>query len=203
MSARGCNVSWSEGEHPWLSKQHNQLGGGLTSLDCPYNEWPAGTVWSPPPEPAPLFSRDAAGHTPEVAADIAAQTCERLLILREPGLRPTWGLDAEHSQVADAYEGTEEHIREARRDRHTVDYGNTSMSPDFDILQSLEGDASPLEADGFDSDLPAEAPREPAPPPHPAAMGNANPLRGLGGADDSAMAEGVEPAGGPTWLKGG
>ena len=36
---------------------------------------------------------------------------------------------------------------------------------------------------------------KPAPPPHAAAMGNASPVRGLGGADDSAMAEGLEPAG--------
>ena len=69
------------------------------------------------------------------------------------------------------------------------------MSPEFDILQSLAGDASPLETDSSDSDQPTDAPSEPAPPPHPAAMGNASPVRGLGGADDAAMAEGVEPAG--------
>ena len=129
-----------------------------------------------PLEPALLFSRDAHRHTPEVAADVVAQTCERLLTLREPGLRPTWGLDAENPPAADAHEGTEEHMREANRDRHTVDCGNSGMSPNFDVLQSLAGDASPLETDGSDSDLPAEAPSEPAPPPHPAAMGNASPL---------------------------
>ena len=41
----------------------------------------------------------------------------------------------------------------------------------------------------------SDSPREPAPPPHPAAMGNAGPVRGLRGAEDSAMAEGVERAG--------
>ena len=147
-----------------------------------------------------MFSRDAHRHTPEVAADVVAQTCERLLTLGEPALRPTWGLDAKQPPVANAHEGTEEHIREENGDRHTVDCGNTGLSPNFDILQSLAGDASPLEADVSDSDLPAEAPSEPAPPPHPAAMGNASPVRGLGGAKDSAMVEGREPAGGSAGL---
>ena len=186
---------WSQGEHPKVSKQHNQPGRTLTSLERPCYEWPAGTVRSPPPEPAVLFSRDAHRHTPEVAADVVAQTCERLLTMREPGRRPTWGLDAENPPAADAHEGTEEHIREAQRDRHTVDCGNSGMSPDMDILESLAGDASLLETYGSDSDQLAGAPSEPAPPPHPDAMGNASPVRGLGGADDSTMAEGVEPAG--------
>ena len=99
----GRNVSWSEGEHPRLSKQHNQPGRALRSLDRPYNECPAGTVRSPPPEPALVFSRDAHRHTPEVAADVVAQTYERLLTLHEPGLRPTWRLDAEHPPAADAH----------------------------------------------------------------------------------------------------
>ena len=115
--------------------------------------------------------------------------------MREPTLRPTWGLDARNPPAADAHEGTEEHIREAHRNRHTVDCGNSGMSPDLDILESLAGFASSLETDGSDSDQPADAPSEPAPPPHPAAMGNTGPVRGLGGAEDSAMAEGVELAG--------
>ena len=147
--------------------------------------------------------RDAHHHTPEVAADVVAQTCERLHTLREPGLRPKWGLDAENPPAEDAHEGTEEHIRAAHRDRHTVDCGSSGMSPDFDILQSLAGDASPLETDGSDTDRPADAPGEPAPPPHPAAMGNAIRVQGLGGADDSAMAVGVEPAGVPAGLDEG
>ena len=118
-----------------------------------------------------------------------------MLTLREPGLGPTWGLDAEHPPAIDAHEGTDEHIREAHRDRHTVDCGNTGKSRDYDILQRLVGDASPLESNGSDSDQPAEAPHEPAPPPHPAAMGNASPVRGLGGAADSVMTEGVELVG--------
>ena len=186
---------WTAGEHPKVSKQHNQPGRAVTAMDRPREDWPAGIVRSPPPEPALLFSRDAHRHTPEVAADVVAQTCERLLTMLEPGLQPTWGLDARNPPAADAHEGTEEHIREAHRDRHTVDCGNSGMSPDLDILQSLAGDASPLETDGSDSDQPADTPDEPAPPPHPAAMGNASPVRGLGGADDFAMAERVEPAG--------
>ena len=76
-----------------------------------------------------------------------------------------------------------------------MDCGNSGMSADMDILESLSGDASPLETDGSDLDQLTGAPSESAPPPDPAAMGNASPVRGLGGADDSAMAEGVEPAG--------
>ena len=148
-----------------------------------------------------LLSRDAHRHTPDVAADVVAQTCERLLTLNEPGLRPTLGLDAEHPPAADTHEGTEDHIRNAHRDGHIVDCGNSGMLPDLDTLQSLAGDASPLVTDGSDSDQPAVAPSEPAPPPDPAAMGNASPVRGLGGADDSAMAEGVEPAGHQGWMR--
>ena len=143
-----------------------------------------------------LFSRDAHRHTPEVAAScLVAQTCERLLTMCEPGLRPTWGLDAIDLPAADAHEGTEEHIRDVHRDRHTVDCGNSGMSPDMSILESLAGDASPSGTEGSYSDLPADSPGEPAPPPHPAAMGNASPVRGVRGAEDSAIAEGVEQAG--------
>ena len=180
---------WAAGEHPGVSKQHNQPGRTLTATDRRRVR-----IRSPPPEPALLFSRDAHHHTPEVTADVVAQTCERLLTMRELGLRPTWGLDARNPPAAYAHEGTEEHIREAHRDRHTVNCSNSGMSPDLDILKSLAGDASPLETDGSDSDQPADAPSEPAHPPHPAAMGNAGPVRGLRGAEDSAMAEGVEPA---------
>ena len=160
---------WTAGEHPRVSKQHNHPGRTLTAMDRPREDRPAGTVRSPPPEPALLFCRDAHRHTPVVAA----------------------------------HEGTEEHIRKAHRDRRAVDCGNGGMSPDFEILQSLAGDTSPLETGGSGSDQPADAPSEPAPPPHPAAMGNASPVRGLGGAEDSAMAEGVELAGHSAWLDEG
>ena len=194
-SIRAQGRDWAAGECPGVSKLHNQPGMTLTATDRPREDWPAGTVRSPPPEPAMLFSRDAHRHTPEVAADVVAQTCERLLAMREPGLRPTWVLDAIDPPAADANEGTEEHIREVHRDRHTVDCGNSGMSPDMDISESLAGNASPSGTEGSDSDLPADSPSQPAPPPHPAAMGNASPVRGLRGAEDSAMAEGVEPAG--------
>ena len=95
------------------------------------NEWLAGTVRSPPPEPALLFSRDAHRHTPEVAVDVVAQTCERLLTMCEQGLRPTWGMDTEHPPAADEHEGAEEHIRDAHRYRHTVDRSNSGMSPNM------------------------------------------------------------------------
>ena len=85
---------WAAGEHPGVSKLHNQPGTTLPAADRPREDWPAGTVRSPPPEPAMLFSRDAHRHTPGVAADVVAQTCERLLTMREPSLRPPWGLDA-------------------------------------------------------------------------------------------------------------
>ena len=182
---------WTAGEHPRLSKQHDQRGRVLNAIERPREDWPAGTIRSPLPDPALLFSRGAHRHTPEVAADVVAQTCERLLTMREPGLQPTWGLDA-RDPPADAHE---ERIREAHCDRHTVDCGYSGISPDFAILLSLAGNTSPVETDGSDSDQPAGAPSEPAPPPHSAAMSNASPVRGLGGAEDSAMAEGVEPVG--------
>ena len=81
VAAHGRNVSWSEVEHPRLSKLHNQPGRALPNLVCPGNEWPAGTARSPPPEPALVFSRDSHRHTHEVASDVVAQTCECLLTL--------------------------------------------------------------------------------------------------------------------------
>ena len=202
-SIRAQGRDWAAGEHPEVSKLHNQPGRTLTATDRPREDWLAGTLRSPPPEPALLSSRDAHRHTPEVAADVVAQTCERLLTMREPGLRPTWGLHAIDPPAADADEGTEEHIRDVHRDRHTVDCGNSGMPPDMDILESLAGDASPSGTEGSDSDLPTDSPSEPAPPPHPAAMGNASPVRGLRGAEDSAMAEGVEPPGNSAGLDEG
>ena len=80
---------WGQREHPRVRKQHNQPGRALGSPQCPYDEWPPGTIRSRPPEPSLLFFRDAHRHRPEVARDVVAQTCERLLTLREPGLRPT------------------------------------------------------------------------------------------------------------------
>ena len=53
---------WTAGEHPRLSKQHNQRGRVLTAMDRPREDWPAGTVGSPPPEPALISSRDAPWH---------------------------------------------------------------------------------------------------------------------------------------------
>ena len=57
-----CGRDWTLGEHPSVSKQHNQPGRALTALDRPGEDWPAGIVRSPPPEPALLFSRDAHRH---------------------------------------------------------------------------------------------------------------------------------------------
>ena len=88
--------------------------------------------------------------------------------MRESGLRPTWGLDAENPQAADAHEGTEEHIREAHRDRQTVDCGNSGMSPDMDILESLARDCWRLMVLTQTNLRAHSVPSEPAPPPHPA-----------------------------------
>ena len=108
-SIRAQGRDWASGECPGVSKLHNQRGRTLTATDRLREDWPAGIVRSPPPEPAMLFSRDAHRHTPEVAADAVAHTCERLLTMRELGLRPTWGRDAVNPPAADAHEGTEEH----------------------------------------------------------------------------------------------
>ena len=100
-SIRAQGRDWAAGEYPGVSKLHNQPGRTLSATDRPREDWPAGTVRSPAPEPAMFFSRDAHRHTAEVAADVVAQTCERLLTMREPGLRPTWGLDAIDPLAAD------------------------------------------------------------------------------------------------------
>ena len=52
-------------------------------------------------------------------------------------------------------------------------------------------------------DLPSEAPHETAPPRNPDAIGNARPVRGLAGAEDSVMAEGVDLGGGIVGLDEG
>ena len=72
MAAGGVNVNESEGEHSRLSKMHNQPARALCRLDCPRDEWPEGTVRSPPREPALVFCRDAHRHTPDVAAYVVA-----------------------------------------------------------------------------------------------------------------------------------
>ena len=58
-----------------------------------------------------LFARDATRSTPEVAAGVVAETCERFLTQWEPGLVPTWGLDAKHPPAVDSHDNTEECIR--------------------------------------------------------------------------------------------
>ena len=54
IMARGRDKA--AGEHPKVSKQHTQPGRALTAMDRPRQDWPTGTVRSPPPEPALLFS---------------------------------------------------------------------------------------------------------------------------------------------------
>ena len=55
-SIRAKGRDWAAGEHPGVSKLHNQPCRLLTATDRPREDWPAGTVRSPPPEPAMLFS---------------------------------------------------------------------------------------------------------------------------------------------------
>ena len=100
-SIRAQGRDWAAGEHLGVSKQHNQPGRALTATDRPREDWPAGTVRSPPPEPALLFSRDAHRHTPEVAADVVAQTCERLLTMREQASDPhgAWMLETHQQRM--------------------------------------------------------------------------------------------------------
>ena len=98
------SADWSEGEHPRLSKMQSQPGRALPSLQFAVAEWPEGTIRSPPPETALLYSRDAHRHTPEESADVVAQTCKRLLTTNEPDLATTWGLDAEHPLATGVHE---------------------------------------------------------------------------------------------------
>ena len=104
----GVNVQWQAGEHPTISEWHNQLGTALHTGEHPREHWPEDVVKSPPYGPALLFACYAARSTPEVAASVVAETCERMLSLWEPDLGPTRGLDVEHPPAPDAYVGTEE-----------------------------------------------------------------------------------------------
>ena len=73
---------------------------------------PAEVIKSPPYGPALLFARslDASRSTPEAAAGVVAETRERLLSQWEPGLVPTWGLDAKHRLAVHAHNNIEKCI---------------------------------------------------------------------------------------------
>ena len=93
-----------------MSKPNNQPGSVLPQIDRPRDDWPPGTVQSPPPELAILFSKDAQRYTPKVVADAVNQTRERLVILRGLGLVSAWGVDADdppvtHARVRTAKQG--------------------------------------------------------------------------------------------------
>ena len=108
MGTRGVNVQWKAGEHPTISEWHSQPGTALHTVEHPREHWQEDVVKSPPYRPALLFACDATRSTPELAAGMVAQTCERLLSQWEPGLGPTWGLDAKHPPATEAHVGTKE-----------------------------------------------------------------------------------------------
>ena len=160
-------------------------------MEHPREHWPEDVVKSPPYGPALLFARDAALSTPEVAAGVVAETCERMLSLWEPDLGPTWGLDVEHPPAADAHVGTEECNRTVHRDKCVVDCADTGMQIDWKLPGAPRFMWDPTvgrgDPEGSDSDEPAEAPSEPASLPHSDAIGSAGPARGVGVAADSAF----------------
>ena len=127
---RGGNVQWKAGEHPTVGERHNQLGTALHTVEHPREHWPEEVVKSSAYGPALLFARDATQSTPEVAAGVVAETCERLLSQWEPGLSPIWGLNAKHPPATDAHEGTEECIRTAHGDRCVVGCADTGLDVD-------------------------------------------------------------------------
>ena len=125
VGKRGVNVQWQGREHP-TSELHNHPGTTLHTVEYPREHWPQDVVKSPPYGLALLFARDATQSTPEVAAGVVDQTCERMLSLWEPDLVPTWGLDVAHPPAPDAHVRTEECIRTVHRDRCVVDCFDTA-----------------------------------------------------------------------------
>ena len=185
VGKRGVNVQWQAGEHPTISERHNQPGTALHNVEHPREHWPEDAVKSPPYGPALLFARDATRSTPEVAAGVVAETCERMLSLWEPDLGPTWGFDVEHPPAPDAHVGAEECICTVHRDRCVLDCADTGMQIDWKLLWAprymWDPTVGPGDPEGSHSDTLAEAPSEPASPPHSDAMVSAGSARGGGG----------------------
>ena len=90
--------------------------------------------------------------------------------------------------------GTEECIRTAHTDRCVVDCAATGMQIDWKLLGAprhfWDPTVGPGDPEGSHSDTHAEAPSEPAFPPHSDAMGSAGSARGVGVAADSGLPEG-------------
>ena len=126
---------------------------------------------------------------------MVADTSERLLSQWEPGLGPRWGPDATHPRAKDAHVGTEECFRNVHRDRCLVDGAGTGLNVDLKLLGAprhmYDSTVSPCATEGSHSDDRAELPCEPASPPHPDAIGSADPARGVGVAAGSDLPEGV------------
>lgn len=135
-----------------MSKPNNQPGSVLPQIDRLRDDWPPGTVQSPPPELAILFSKDAQRYTPKVVADAVNQTRERLVILRGLGLVSAWGVDADDPPVTHARVRTAKQVRDVHCDRHTVDCGETRMFPHHGTLQSVTTGAPPKKTEGYHSD---------------------------------------------------
>ena len=106
VGKRGVNVQWQAGEHLTISR-HNQPRIALHTVEHPREHRPEDAIKSPPYGPTLLFARDATRSTPEVAAGVVAETCERMLSLWEPDLGPTWDMDVEHPPAPDAHVGIE------------------------------------------------------------------------------------------------
>ena len=171
VGKRGVNVQWHSGEHPTISKQHNQLDTGLHAVEHPREHWPPDVAKSPPYGPALLFARDAARSTLEVATGVVAEMSERLLSQWEPGLGPIWGLDAHSPPTIDAHQGPEVRIRTVHRHICVVDCTDTGTQVDRKLVGAPgHFRAGHDKLEGSHSDDPVEPPSEPASPPHSGAM---------------------------------
>ena len=199
VAVRGDNVPWDCGEHPDLGRSHNSLGDHLRQVHMPGEG-------SPPPSPPPveypmpeMIGRQRDRNTPEVVRDIFTHMSERAHGTVFGG-EPSWGYSVPRvkqcsrdghlstSWVIDGHEDKRQH-----RDGLSVKLiAADHVTGDAILLLPSKRPPPPRPKFARTSRLPQH--RDPASPPHPGATGVASQLRGVGGAQSSAMAEEVRGA---------
>ena len=202
VAVRGQHVPEHCGEHPDLGELNNIPGRELHNMRRPESDIPEGTPLSPMAYSAMLISRHANRGTPEVAFNVRAATNERARRLSEPDMRPD-APDPPQSPISDiqspraeAYGATLVYEPPSvHRDRACTELGAAGIFPPVAErgLMPPEGVHTPSSSSSM-SDRPDQRDlrsNEPVPPPQSAATGVAGPLRGLRGAADSGIPEGV------------
>ena len=199
VAVRGDNVSWDCGEHPSLCRGHNLLGDHLRQVHMRREVSPPSlppAVEYPMPK---LISRLRDKSTPEVVRDIFDHMSERAHGTVFGG-EPSWGY-------------TLPRVKRCSRDGHLRTSWLVDGHPDrrqhrnrlsvvLTAADDVEVDAIPVMPSMRPPLLRAKCARtsrllqhrDPASPPHPGATGVASQLRGVGGAQSSAMVEEVRGA---------